>query len=202
VYRAVRAVVGAEFPVGIKLNSADFQRNGFTEEESMIVVETLVAEGMDLIEVSGGNYEAPAMMSSKKASTREREAYFLEYAEQVRDRVRVPLVVTGGFRSARAMSGAMATGALDMVGLGRPMSVFPDLPSQVLANADTQAVYPYPTTGIKLIDTVAVMDINWHEEQLKLLSMGQPPNPELSAWRVAGKSIWQAITAGSQRRRA
>ncbi|HNH49411.1 MAG TPA: NADH:flavin oxidoreductase, partial [Myxococcota bacterium] len=39
VVRAVRAAVGPTFPVGVKLNSADFQRGGFSEEESMEVVE-------------------------------------------------------------------------------------------------------------------------------------------------------------------
>ena len=33
VYAAMRKAVGAKFPIGIKLNSADFQRGGFTEEE-------------------------------------------------------------------------------------------------------------------------------------------------------------------------
>jgi len=76
VYRAIRARVGAAFPVGIKLNSADFQRGGFTEDESMAVVDALAAEGVDLIEVSGGTYEAPAMTgygaADAAASTRAR----------------------------------------------------------------------------------------------------------------------------------
>ena len=69
----------------IKLNSADFQRGGFTEDESRDVVAALAKEGVDLIEVSGGTYESPAMMGSAAASTRAREAYFLEYARSVRD---------------------------------------------------------------------------------------------------------------------
>lgn len=56
--------MGADFPVSIKLNSADFQRGGFTEEESLDLIRVLSEAGMDLIEISGGTYEAPAMTAS------------------------------------------------------------------------------------------------------------------------------------------
>ncbi len=62
VVRRIRARVSPGFAVGIKLNSADFQRGGFTEDESRSVVAALAHEGIDLIEVSGGSYEQPAMM--------------------------------------------------------------------------------------------------------------------------------------------
>jgi len=84
VVRRIRARVSPGFAVGIKLNSADFQRGGFTEDESRSVVAALASEGIDLIEVSGGSYEQPAMMGKTADSTRAREAYFLEYARTVR----------------------------------------------------------------------------------------------------------------------
>ena len=65
VYRAIRKEVGDTFPVGIKLNSADFMKGGFTEEESMQVVQALSENGIDLIEISGGTYESPSMMGDK-----------------------------------------------------------------------------------------------------------------------------------------
>lgn len=77
VVRRIRTRVSPGFAVGIKLNSADFQRSGFTEDESRGVVAALAQEGLDLIEVSGGSYEAPAMMGAATASTQAREAYFL-----------------------------------------------------------------------------------------------------------------------------
>lgn len=93
------------FAVGIKLNSADFQRGGFTEEESKDVVAQLAASEVDLIEISGGSYESPAMMGAGKSrNTLDREAYFLEYAQMVRSVAgNVPLAVTGGFRTREAM---------------------------------------------------------------------------------------------------
>nr|WP_230925140.1 hypothetical protein [Pseudomonas wenzhouensis] len=101
VYSEIRRQVGADFPVAIKLNSADFQRGGFTEDESLATIEALVEAGIDLIEISGGTYEAPAMSGTlpeqKKASSLAREAYFLEFAKKVRTTVQVPLMLTGDF---------------------------------------------------------------------------------------------------------
>jgi 2,4-dienoyl-CoA reductase-like NADH-dependent reductase (Old Yellow Enzyme family) len=183
IYKAMRSAVGKDFPLGIKLNSADFQRGGFTEEESMAVVDALAAAGMDLIEISGGTYEAPAMTGSRQAeSTRQREAYFLEYAEKVRARTRVPLVVTGGFRSGPAMAAALQGGATDFIGLARPLAVVPDFPNRVLANPGEKLVLPRPSTGLKALDRVATLDITWFESQLDLLARGLPTNPRLGAW--------------------
>ena len=58
---AIRAEVGTDFPIAVKLNSADFQRGGFSFEESQIVAGWLDAAGVDLIEISGGTYEQPKM---------------------------------------------------------------------------------------------------------------------------------------------
>ena len=132
VVRAIRAEVGASIPVGVKLNSADFQRGGLTEEESMAVVEALETEGVDLLEISGGTYEAAAMVGVLKESTRSREAYFLDYAEAVRERTAMPLMLTGGLRSTAVMEETVATGAVDVIGLGRPLAVETDLCARIL----------------------------------------------------------------------
>lgn len=183
VYAAIRAAVGPAFPVSIKLNSADFQRGGFTEEESMAVVDALASAGMDLIEISGGTYEAPAMTGARIAeSTRQREAYFLEYAEKVRARVKVPLVVTGGFRSGVAMAAALQSGATDMVGLARTLALVPDLPHRLEKDPAYRVELPRLSTGIAAVDKVAMLDVTWFEAQLDLMARGLPTDPATSAW--------------------
>jgi 2,4-dienoyl-CoA reductase-like NADH-dependent reductase (Old Yellow Enzyme family) len=72
VYAEIRRQVGPDFPVAIKLNSTDFQRGGFTEEESMETIRALVDAGIDLIEISGGTYEAPAMSVRPATNPRRR----------------------------------------------------------------------------------------------------------------------------------
>src|SRR6266496_6622624 len=51
----------------------------------------LDGESIDLLEISGGTYESPAMTGSAADSTRRREAYFLEFADAVREITTVPL---------------------------------------------------------------------------------------------------------------
>src|SRR5262249_30785851 len=105
--RAVRRAVGNDFPVAVKLNSSDFQKGAVSRDESVQVAECLVEEGIDLLEISGGTYENARLLGAgndgpetpKAESTRRREAYFLDYAATIRRAARVPLAVTGGFRS-------------------------------------------------------------------------------------------------------
>ncbi|WP_235976754.1 NADH:flavin oxidoreductase/NADH oxidase family protein [Sandaracinobacteroides hominis] len=145
--RAVRAAVGPEFPVSVKLNSADFQRGGFDFGESLQVARWLEEAGVDLLEISGGSYEQPAMMDLQgleartdqpqvAASTAAREAYFVDFAKAMQAELKaMKLMVTGGFRSRAAIQHALETGAADLVGLARPLCGEPDGCNRLLAGA-------------------------------------------------------------------
>ncbi|WP_158888650.1 NADH:flavin oxidoreductase/NADH oxidase family protein [Amycolatopsis anabasis] len=170
--RRVRAEVGAGVPVSVKLNSADFQRGGFDEAESLEVVRELGAAGIDLLEISGGTYERAVMMGTVRASTASREAYFLEYAAKAREVTDTPLMVTGGFATAAAMAEALRSGALDVIGLGRPMIVDPGLPGRLLGGADVRAERLCPRTGIQLADSL--LEIQWHTQQMHRVAAGKP----------------------------
>jgi 2,4-dienoyl-CoA reductase-like NADH-dependent reductase (Old Yellow Enzyme family) len=139
--RAVRRAVGADFPVALKLNSDDFRKGGFSHEECLKVVEWLNDESLDLLELSGGTYEQPRLIGAEgrgedavavRPSTRAREAYFLDYAVAVRRVARMPLMVTGGFRSREAMVTAL-DGDCDVIGIGRPLCWRPDFPRRLLS---------------------------------------------------------------------
>ncbi|WP_428381989.1 NADH:flavin oxidoreductase/NADH oxidase family protein [Nevskia ramosa] len=198
VYAEIRKQVGADFPVGIKLNSADFQRGGFSEEESLATMQALVDAGIDLIEISGGTYEDPAMSGAlppaQKASTAAREAYFLDFAEKARASLKVPLMVTGGFRSAAGMNAALRSGALDVIGLARLLAIDPDAPAALLRGQDSpQQVRPIQT-GIPPIDRMGVMEIFWYSLQLRRIADGGDPRPgESGLWaflKAVTKSGW------------
>ncbi|PZU56843.1 MAG: NADH:flavin oxidoreductase [Sphingobium sp.] len=137
--RAVRAAVGAHFPVSVKLNSADFQRGGFDESESAQVVGWLDNEAIDLLEISGGNYEQMEMVGLGNDrprpladSTVAREAYFLDYARTIRPLFRNPLMITGGMRSTAAINAALAADDCEMVGIGRPLCIDPLCAGQLI----------------------------------------------------------------------
>lgn len=181
VFKAMRRAVGEDFPIGIKLNSADFQRGGFTENESLGVIKALAKAGIDLIEISGGTYEEPAMQGLRKASTAAREAYFLEFAEKVRAEVDVPLMVTGGFRSLAGMEGALKSGAMDVVGLGRIFAIEPDAPARLLRGEETRQRVKPVSTGIRYLDGMGSLEVTWYTRQLHRMGRGEAPVPDENA---------------------
>lgn len=153
VVRAVRASTGSGFALSVKLNSADFQRGGFAVTESADVARMLESEGVDLLEVSGGTYEQPRMMdtdglSPGEARSARREAYFLAEAARLREATDMPLMVTGGFRTAAAMNAALSGGAVDVIGLARPLCVDPDGARRLLD--DDESALPAAERGLRL----------------------------------------------------
>ena len=186
----VRATVGPNIPISVKLNSADFQRGGFDFDESLQVAKWLEQATVDLIEISGGTYEQPRLLNldgmepveeqSVAASTRAREAYFVDFAEAMHKEVSIPLMVTGGLRRLDAMKLALESGAADMIGIGRPMCVMTDAPAQLLAGIkelprfeDTLSLLPKALrflNGIKMVRTVGAFATQyWFYEQIAAL---------------------------------
>lgn len=203
IYRAIRAEVGPEFPIGIKLNSADFQKGGFTEEESLNVIRALEAAGIDLIELSGGTYEAPAMSKGNRQadSTKTREAYFLEFAAKIRDKVKLPLMVTGGFRTGQGMGEALASGAMDLVGLARTLALEPELPARLLRGDEGLHPVQPLTTGIKAFDKAVPLEIVWYTRHLHRMGRGQNPRPgEPPLWTAIATMLSGGLGAWRTRR--
>jgi len=133
IVQLVREAVGPKFPISVKINSSDFQKGGFSLDECKQVLEWLDASSVDLIELSGGNYESPVMLLGPD-STVKREAYFISFAKEMRTVVRhSTLMVTGGFRTTIAMEKALQDGACDMIGIGRPLCVDPKVSKKILA---------------------------------------------------------------------
>lgn len=205
VYQAIRKEVGNQFPVSIKLNSADFQKGGFTQEESMTVVQHLSEQGMDIIEISGGTYEAPVMTGrgkEMKDSTKKREAYFLDYCVEVRKIVKTPIMLTGGFRTSKVMNETLASGACDMIGLARSIAVHPEFPNDLLAGKNVESSVKPLTTGLKFLDNIVPLEIVWYTEQLKLMGRGKNPQPNMSALKAALNTVLHIGLQGLKKVRA
>lgn len=188
VYRNMRQKVGDDFPIGIKINSADFQRGAFTEEDSLQVIDLLSAEGIDQIEVSGGTYEKAAMMGhAQKESTRKREAYFADFIVKARKQTSKPLMLTGGFRSLSVMAEALRNDELDFIGLGRPFARNPRVVQDFLEGKITHVQVPPIKVGVKAIDTMGVLDTIWHAMQMERIGEGKEPKLNMSGWRALGR---------------
>lgn len=194
---AVRTAVGPTFPIGVKLNSADFQKGGFTLEECKQVARWLQEDGIDLLEISGGTYEEMSFATAtpeatQRDSTRAREAFFLEYAREIRAEVTLPLMVTGGFRSRAAMEQALTEDGIDMIGLARPLCVHPDGATNLISGKTAQIGINEDdlTLGrgawginaknwlINLVNTVA--RVEYYVWQMDRMAAGKEPSPRTS----------------------
>ena len=222
IVRAVRRAVGTDFPVAVKLNSADFQRGGFSHEDSIKVAGWLDAEALDLLEISGGTYEQPRLVGlddmtlhpekaeTRKESTIAREAYFLEYARDIRAAVTLPLMVTGGFRSVKGMNDALESGTMDLVGLARPLCVEPAIAAGLLSGAvhETPAYERTLRIGPGILGPHSRINLvkalngwgqqGWFCLQLLRMGAGKDPDPRMgvfSAFRAYAKN--EAKTAAA-----
>jgi 2,4-dienoyl-CoA reductase-like NADH-dependent reductase (Old Yellow Enzyme family) len=126
--RAIRGAVSPGFAVAVKLNSADFQRGGFDIDDAKKVIAMLEPLGVDLVELSGGSYESPAM-SGRPADgrTAAREAYFLDMAADVVGSSALPMMLTGGITQFDTAERVLANGVA-VVGIATALAATPDLP--------------------------------------------------------------------------
>lgn len=182
VVRAVRTVVSREFAVAVKLNSADFQRGGFTADDAKQVVEWLNDLGVDLVELSGGSYEAPAMQGdARDGRTLAREAYFVEFAHDIQTVARMPVMVTGGIRR-RPVAESVVHSGVDMVGIGTALAIDPQLPRAWLEGKDTAPELPPISWKNKAFASLANMARV--KFQLRKLSQRKQPDPGVSPLRA------------------
>ena len=200
IVRSVRKSVGDSFPVSLKLNSADFQKGGFTHEDAIQVASWLNEEGLDLLEISGGTYEQPHLVGIdmglnperaevRRESTIAREAYFLDYANDIRNVFKGPLMVTGGFRSVQGMNDALNQNACDVIGIARPFCIDPQIANKLLSKdiSETPTLEKTMQVGPGLLGLNSPFSVikginGWGQQAfwcLNLIRMGEDLDPSL-----------------------
>ncbi len=218
-----REALGAEFPISVKLNSADFQKGGFDFDDSLTVAKWLADASVDLLEISGGTYEQPRLLNldgvepieeqSLVRSTLAREAYFVDFAKAMRDELSIPIMVTGGLRRREVMNHVLETGGADVIGLGRPLCVDVDGPNRLLNGEDELARYEdnlslLPGVLMWLTKFNTVRTINsfatqfWFYEQIANIGRTGATNPELTVFSATmaqqkAASAWMAARKDS-----
>ncbi|NEQ47861.1 MAG: NADH:flavin oxidoreductase/NADH oxidase family protein [Leptolyngbya sp. SIOISBB] len=139
VISAVRQAVGPSFPIGIRINSTDRLAGGLTEGDALEVVRLLDQTSIDLIDISGGTYFPGAKASSEGSS---RGPNFLAFARLARGVTKVPLMLTGGFKRRDQAIDAIASGAVDIVGVARAMVLNPRLANTWLSKGGGDPDFP------------------------------------------------------------
>jgi 2,4-dienoyl-CoA reductase-like NADH-dependent reductase (Old Yellow Enzyme family) len=221
--RAVRNEVGTHFPIGIKLNSDDFRKGGFSHADCLEVVQLLNAEDVDLLEISGGNYEQPRLLGvsgrpedavAVRPSTRIREAYFLEYAEAIKAVAKMPLMVTGGFRSRAGMEEALNSKVCDVIGIARPLCTHPNAINDLLQRkTDALPVFEdqlhlrsrglfSPSSSMLLFKMINVLGAQgWYYQQMVFLALGKKINLKRGIVRSFIRYWWDDLTRAIQMKR-
>jgi 2,4-dienoyl-CoA reductase-like NADH-dependent reductase (Old Yellow Enzyme family) len=173
VVRAIRSSVSSSFAVAVKLNSADFQRGGFEADDAQQVIAMLEPLGVDLVELSGGNYESPAMAGlAADARTEAREAYFLELATDLAKTSPLPLMLTGGITRRETAEKALANG-MAMIGMATALAVTPDLPNRWRAETEADSQLRPVTWSDKTLASAASMALVRH--QMRRIARGRNP---------------------------
>ena len=189
VVEAVRQAVSPQFCVAVKLNSADFQRGGFDTDDARQVIEWLNELPIDLLELSGGSYEAPAMQGeARDGRTLAREAYFLEMAGELASVARMPVMVTGGIRRLPIVEQVLDSGVA-MAGIATALAIEPHLVKHWREGRDSQPQLPPIRWKRKALASLANMAVV--RFQMDRLSRGREPHPKVSAlWALIRDQVY------------
>ena len=189
IYLGIREELGKDFTIGIKINSTDFKEDGLTEEDSLKTIIELANLGLDFVEISGGTYERPAMMGATSKSTN--QVFFAEYSKKLKQKIEIPVVVTGGIRSINAMNTLLNDNTTDFIGIARPLTIDPNIPNKIKQGTYTIVETTRVSTGVKKLDKIfgSLLGIVYYQVLMQNIVKGKEPKATKNAW----PSLIQAV---------
>ena len=189
IYLGMREELGKDFNIGIKINSTDFKEDGLTEEDSLKTIIELADLGIDFVEISGGTYERPAMMGATSKSTN--QVFFAEYSKKLKQKVDIPVIVTGGIRSINAMNTLLNDNTTDFIGIARPLTIDPNIPNKIKQGTYTIVETTRVSTGVKKLDKIfgSLLGIVYYQVLMQNIAKGKEPKATKNAW----PSLIQAV---------
>ena len=189
IYLGMREELGKDFTIGIKINSTDFKEDGLTEEDSLKTIIELANLGLDFVEISGGTYERPAMMGATSKSTN--QVFFAEYSKKLKQKIKIPVVVTGGIRSINAMNTLLNDNTTDFIGIARPLTIDPNIPNKIKQGTYTIVETTRVSTGVKKLDKIfgSLLGIVYYQVLMQNIAKGKEPKATKNAW----PSLIQAV---------
>lgn len=189
IYLGMREELGKDFTIGIKINSTDFKEDGLTEEDSLKTIIELANLGLDFVEISGGTYERPAMMGATSKSTN--QVFFAEYSKKLKQKIEIPVVVTGGIRSINAMNTLLNDNTTDFIGIARPLTIDPNIPNKIKQGTYTIVETTRVSTGVKKLDKIfgSLLGIVYYQVLMQNIAKGKESKATKNAW----PSLIQAV---------
>ena len=112
ILQKVRAALGADYPIAIRVGGCDYMEGGTTIEDGVAASLIFQENGADLIDLSGG------MCRFTRADNTE-PGYFTDLSKAVKEKVSVPVLVTGGITTAEQAERILREEKADLIGIGR-----------------------------------------------------------------------------------
>lgn len=194
-----KCIKDRKFALCVKLNSADYQNGGFTTDESLIVAKKL-ANIIDILEISGGNYDSSIFRENEllledddklhakldniiskhdlKKSTALREAYYLKYSRDIINVVKkdldncdMKIMCTGGFRSKQIIIQSLSTNGTDLIGIGRPLCGNPNAINDLLNSKNDNYCLERYEGRIKFGFFLSFLNSVWLQRKIKFIGL-------------------------------
>jgi 2,4-dienoyl-CoA reductase (NADPH2) len=144
---SIRACVGQDFPVGIRINAREWgHEKGITYEEGREFARIFQEAGVDYISVSGFGYgpylnvnHPPFIMYPKPekevmplVKLIKKPGIFVPAAEAIKKYITIPVIVAGRLDPVMGER-ILRNGKADLIGIVRRLMADPDLPNKVIA---------------------------------------------------------------------
>lgn len=112
VIRAVREMVGDDYPVAIRLGGCDYREGGSTVEDCVAACRIFEQAGVDLLDITGGlfGYLRPGHTEP---------GYFKDMSGAVKKAVKIPVLLTGGVKTVDGARELLLEENADLIGVGR-----------------------------------------------------------------------------------
>lgn len=137
VITAVRAAVGANFPLLVRLNGNEFMTGGSTRQELQAFARALEAAGVDAFCVNVGWHEAQV----PQIVTAVPRGVFAYLARGIRECVTVPVIASHRINDPDVARALLADGCCDMVAMGRALIADPQLPDKARAHHEREILH-------------------------------------------------------------
>lgn len=115
ILRAVRQEIGTDKALLLRLGAVDYTSGGNTIEDAVAAAKLFEAEGLDLLDISGG-------MTGYMVKGREDwQGYFTPETARLKQELSIPILMTGGVTDPRAAEEILKEGKADLIGVGRAL---------------------------------------------------------------------------------
>jgi NADPH-dependent 2,4-dienoyl-CoA reductase/sulfur reductase-like enzyme len=129
---AVRARVGRNFPIEVRISGSECYKGGYGIDEGVAFAKQLDGHA-DLIHVSAGSHEVEEVFTVTHPSMFLPDGVNVRFAAEVKKHVQAPVATVGALADPELMEEIIASGKADVVEVARGLLADPDLPKKARA---------------------------------------------------------------------